>query len=112
MADRGLVVLIAVFTPLALLGIISSPNEYQAMGSGGIDCDGPIEVLLFAVPALVVYLLGLARVMAKAWRNRQTKNVVAATACLVVCAGLMVNIALACGYYLDTEHRMVCGPGL
>lgn len=103
-----LVVLIVVFAPFALLGMISSPNEYQSMGSGGIDCDGPLQVLFFAIPALIVYLPGLASFMAKARRNRRMTNVIATAVCFVVCAGLVINITLACRYYFDAEHREVC----
>ncbi|PPK44459.1 hypothetical protein B0G57_10839 [Trinickia symbiotica] len=101
-------VLIVVFAPLALLGMLSFPNEYEAMGSGGIDCDGPIQVLMCSIPALIIYLVGLACFIGKAWRYRQATNVVAATVCVVVCAALMINVALACRYYFNSEYQSVC----
>lgn len=52
-AIRYCVLLLA--TPLAALAIILPVNNYRAQGISAPDCDGPLQVLLFAVPAVVVY---------------------------------------------------------
>lgn len=51
--------IVAIFLPVALLGLLFSVNEYRDQGIGGtVDCNGPLTVLLFAVPSLVVYAAG------------------------------------------------------
>src|SRR3712207_8121622 len=40
-------------------GLMASANEYRDQGIGGaVDCDGPLTVMLFAAPSLVVYAAG------------------------------------------------------
>ena len=74
--------------PLALLGALSSPNEYEGMGIDALDCDGPLRVYLFAFPALVIYGSGLvASLRYPGWRHR-----LAALLCLIVCLGLVYNL--------------------
>lgn len=41
-------VLAAMF-PVAVLGLVATPNEYRAIGMEAVDCDGPISVLIAAV---------------------------------------------------------------
>jgi hypothetical protein len=51
--------LITLFLPVALLGLMFSVNEYRDQGIGGaVDCNGPLTVMLFVVPSLVVYAAG------------------------------------------------------
>lgn len=51
--------LVIIFLPVALFGLMASVNEYRDQGiSGGVDCDGPYTVLLFVVPSLLVYAAG------------------------------------------------------
>ncbi|WP_338664655.1 hypothetical protein VQH23_05670 [Pararoseomonas sp. SCSIO 73927] len=54
--------------PLALLALLLPANRHRdALGLDTIDCDGPIRVLLLAVPALV---LGTVALLATASRRR------------------------------------------
>nr|KPN27275.1 hypothetical protein KS05_02525 [Rhizobium brockwellii] len=51
-----LVLLLAM--PLAALAVVSPANVYRAQGVAAPDCDGPLQVLIFAVPAILIYDAG------------------------------------------------------
>jgi hypothetical protein len=79
--------------PLALLAALHPPNEYQAtLGINALDCAGPGETYLFALPALAIYGAGLA---VNGWRWRKRLNAVAAVLCLGICAAVVANVARA-----------------
>ncbi len=44
--------------PLAFLSWVIPINEYKSMGISAIDCDGPLGVMIFALPALIISLIG------------------------------------------------------
>jgi hypothetical protein len=103
-----------VAAPFAFLGMLLPSNEYRAMGiAGGVDCDGPFQVLLFAVPALAVYLSGFVFFVRRSWRHRNLRNVMATLVCCAICAGLAANATQAVRDHLGNDHRMICsGAGL
>ena len=79
--------------PLALFAAFHPPNEYRAtLGIDALDCQGPFETYLLAVPALLIYGGGLVA-NARRWRNRW--NAIAALLCLAICAAVAVNVARA-----------------
>lgn len=48
--------IVIIFLPITLFGLMLSVNEYQDQGIGGaVDCNGPLTVMLFLAPSLVVY---------------------------------------------------------
>jgi len=51
-----LVLLLA--TPLAALAVVLPVNVYRAQGIAAPDCDGPLQVLVFALPAVLIYGAG------------------------------------------------------
>lgn len=58
---RGMLVLyppLFAALPVALLAAALPVNSYRAQGIKALDCDGPASVLLFAVPALLIYGAG------------------------------------------------------
>lgn len=65
---------------LVALASMMPLNEYRAMGMDAVDCDGPLRVLLVAVPGLVVCVLGLVC-------NRGQR--VVSAVCALACVGLM-----------------------
>lgn len=75
--------------PAAMLGAVSEANEYRAMGVDALDCDGPLGVLLFAVPAILIY--GAGAVLNARWFRRRRSAVVACL-CALICAPLAINI--------------------
>lgn len=78
--------------PAAMLGAVSEANEYRAMGVEALDCDGPLGVLLFAVPAILIYGAGT---IINACRFRRCRSAVTACLCGLICVPLTVNIGAA-----------------
>jgi len=98
--------------PLALFAALLSPNEYAAQGIvGAIDCDGPIEVMLFAAPACVIYGLGTLGFGAVAVRKRVRWSAVMAVLCSAILLMILPNIVNAYLEHLRLEHMESCGAG-
>ena len=52
-------VIVIICLPIALFGLMLPVNDYEAQGiSGAVDCDGPLAVMLFVAPSMVVYAAG------------------------------------------------------
>lgn len=79
--------------PLALFAASHPPNEYQAtLGINALDCSGPFETYMFAVPALLIYGLG-SILNGLQWRS--WTNAFAALFCLVICIAVIANVSRA-----------------
>jgi len=103
-------ILMLVFMPIALLGMTMSGNEYQEMGiEGAIDCDGVLSVLLFAVPALLIYLTLAILLFRRA--KVETKPLYSwfSGFSAMICLGLIVNIAVVTDSKVDQDYQAVCG---
>lgn len=93
--DRSLLGWTALVLGLPLAGISSvlPPNEYQAaLDIAAIDCDGPMQMLLFAMPAMVLY--GTAWVI-NGFRCRRQRNLMAAFACMLIRIPVGANLVKA-----------------
>ena len=74
---------------VALFGPLLPVDEYRAQGmSGSVDGGGPLIVLLFAAPSLMIYAGG---VVYHAWLPKHRRRLVL-PAMLVLC-GVMVTAA-------------------
>jgi hypothetical protein len=102
--------LITLFLPVALLGLLFSVNEYRDQGIGGaVDCNGPLTVMLFVVPSLVVYAAGaiyyamLLKGVGRSWR---------AVVLMVLCLGMtLASGAKAWAAYQEQirpEYQQTC----
>ena len=83
---RGLLILyltLVAALPVAILATVLPVNVYRAQGIEALDCDGPIGVLFFALPALLVYGVGAILLYRK--RNRRLHRVAALCCLLVFC---------------------------
>lgn len=89
--------------PLALFAIAIPPNEYRAQGIDALDCDGPISVYLFAIPALLVYGIGAAA-NARRYRNRLNLSV------SVICVVLSLLMAASIGRAYEEQALMARDP--
>ncbi|AYG67287.1 MULTISPECIES: hypothetical protein [unclassified Rhizobium] len=92
---RGVLVLylalIAAF-PVALLATVLPVNTYRAQGIEALDCDGPISVLTFALPALLIYGAGAILL----YRKRKRRfHLAASLCCLLVFCTVGWNAAAA-----------------
>ncbi len=84
---------LVLFLPVAFFAALHPPNEYQAtLGLDALDCDGPFETYIFAVPALLIYGVGLF-VNGVRWRVRV--NAVVALLCFAICTAVIVNVLRA-----------------
>lgn len=108
----SVIALLILAAPLAVTALITTPNEYTAMGQSGVDCDGPIGVLIFALPALVAYALGFGIFARSAFPKSVALRSLIAVSCLIICGALGVQTALSI-YELQTDaHQETCGSGL
>ena len=90
--------------PLALLGALLPPNEYEAsLGIRALDCDGPFSVYLFAGPALLIYGTGA---VVNGLRRQRRIDVIVASVCLLICAALLVNLTRAVAH--QREQAAAC----
>ena len=112
-ATLAVSLIVIIFLPITLFGLMLSVNEYQDQGiSGAVDCNGPFTVMLFIVPALVVYAAGAIyyAVLLKGAR----RNLLAATLmvlCVVVVFAAGRKAWAAYSEKSKTEHRETCGEG-
>lgn len=104
--------IVIIFLPVTLFGLMLSVNEYRDQGIGGaVDCNGPLTVMLFIAPSLVVYVAGA---IYYALLFKGVRRILPA-ALMVVCA-LMVFAAgskawAAYSEKIRPEHRETCGKG-
>lgn len=78
-------------TPLAAFAVILPANVYRAQGIAAPDCDGPGQVLIFAVPAVLIYGAGAFLAYRSGRRFHRTVSIL----CLIVALATVPNIAEA-----------------
>lgn len=77
--------------PLAALAVVLPANVYRAQGIAAPDCDGPLQVLIFALPALLIYGAGAFL----AYRSGRRFRRILSLLCLLVALATLPNIAEA-----------------
>ena len=77
--------------PLAALAVVLPANVYRAQGIAAPDCDGPLQVLIFAVPAVLIYGAGALL----AYRAGRRFHRLVSLLCLVIALAAVPNIAEA-----------------
>lgn len=83
---------LAAALPLAVLGATLPPNEFAAQGIDALDCDGLLQVMVFAMPAVAVF--GAGAVINWIGPRRPARRVIAAL-CLLACLPVAVNAGSA-----------------
>ncbi|MGQ2917102.1 MULTISPECIES: hypothetical protein [Rhizobium] len=97
-------VLAAMF-PVAALGVLGTPNEYRAIGIDAVDCDGPISVLIAAVPALAAYAtVGWLFVSG----TKRHRSLMAGGVCGLICLALVWSIGAALLEHRRNTIEMAC----
>ncbi len=92
---RGMLILylaLIAALPVALLAAVYPVNNYRAQGIEALDCDGPMSVLLFALPALLIY--GAGAILLYRSRNRRF-HLAASLFCLLAFCSVGWNAAAA-----------------
>ncbi|ANM12227.1 MULTISPECIES: hypothetical protein [unclassified Rhizobium] len=82
-----LVLLLAL--PLATLAILFPANVYRAQGIAALDCDGPGQVLMLAVPTILIYGAGAHF----AYRAGRRFHRLVFLLCLIIALATVANIA-------------------
>lgn len=99
---------LVLFLPLAFVGLVALPNEYESWGGGGVDCDGPAAIMLAAWPTAIVYgLAGLVFIL-RAFRRRSWGAGVGALLCVLLVFGLTNNIRAAAREAAEPSYREIC----
>jgi hypothetical protein len=108
-ATSAVSVIVIIFLPITLFGLILPIDDYQAQGIiGPVDCDGPLAVMLFVGPSLAVYAAG-AVYYAVLLKGQRRSMLVILCVVMVVAAG-----AKAWAVYREQirpEHQRACGEG-
>ena len=98
--------------PFALLAALLLPNEYLAQGiEGAVDCDGPLGVMLFAIPSYVIYGAGVVSFGIIAARNKNWFYGITALLCLMVIIIISPNVRKAYHEHSSSLHQEICGEG-
>jgi hypothetical protein len=96
--------IVTLFLPVALFSLMASVNKYRDQGiDGGVDCDGPLSAMLFAVPSMLVYAAGA---VYYAVRLKCARRILPAALLLVLCLGM----ALATGRKVLAAYREQIRP--
>ena len=113
LATRIVTLIVVIFLPIALFGLMASVNEYRDQGiSGAVDCNGPPTVMLFIAPSLFVYAAGAAYygLLLKSGR-RSLMTAVLMTLCVVMMLASGKKSWAAYSEQRRPEHRESCGEG-
>lgn len=89
--------------PVAVLGVVTTPNEYRAIGIEAADCDGPISVLIPAVPALAAYAF-----IGWLFLSGAKRSLISGSICVLVSLALIWNIGAALLEYRRNAVEMAC----
>ena len=106
-------VIVIIFLPITLFALMASVNEYQDQGiSGAVDCNGPYTVMLFIVPALIIYAAGAVfyAMLLKAV-GRSLLAAVLLILCLVIVIAAGRKAWSAYREKIRPEHQETCGEG-
>lgn len=104
---------VIIFLPVALFGLVASVNEYRDQGLGGVaDCDGPLTAMLFVAPSLAVYAAGAVYygLLLRGARRSLTAALLLAL-CVLMTLTAGAKAWAAYGEKNSPEHREACGEG-
>ncbi|HKP36826.1 MAG TPA: hypothetical protein VJT71_08200 [Pyrinomonadaceae bacterium] len=108
-ATSGVSVILLIFLPITLVGLLLPVNDYADQGLSSLaECDGPATVMLLVGPSLAVYAAG--SIYYAVFLRGQKRAVL-----LVLCAVMMLAAGgKAWAAYRETTrpvHRSHCGGG-
>lgn len=108
-ATTAVSVIVLIFLPIALFGLLMPINEYEFEGLSGVaDCDGPLGTMLFIGPSLAVYAAG-AIYYAVVLNGR--RRVVLSVLCAVMLVAVAGKAFAAYREKSSPKHRSHCGEG-
>jgi hypothetical protein len=100
-------IIVVIFLPVVVMGLILPINDYRAQGMSGVaDCDGPLAVMLFIAPSLIVYAGGAAY-YALLLKGQSRSVLVFLCVMMVLAAGAKTWAVLR--EQRSPEHQSTCG---
>lgn len=109
-----IVAVITVFSPAAFLAAFISPNEYVAQGiTGAVDCNGPISIMIFAIPSYLIYGSGFIGFLMTYFNKNEKSSLVISIVCFVFVLSITPDTLAAIKEHKknETEHLSTCGKG-
>lgn len=94
MKNKVLVLLI-LSLPLAFMSVLLSSNEYVTQGITAVDCDGPIGVMIFAIPTYFIYGIGGIIYAKRYLKDKKMFNVMIVVFCIFIMVAITPNILKA-----------------
>ncbi len=113
LAVSAVSLIVIIFLPITLSGLVASVNEYRDQGiSGAVDCNGPLTVMLFIAPSLVVYAGGaIYYAVHLKGAGRSLLMAVLMALCVVMVLAVGVKAWAAYSEKIRPEHLETCGEG-
>ncbi|PHS30498.1 MAG: hypothetical protein COA92_09735 [Sulfurovum sp.] len=111
---RLLLTALVLFLPVAWFAVILPPNEYLAQGiESAVDCDGPIGVMVFAIPSYIVYGMGIFSFISIYLETRNTNYLLVVFICCSILAAVTPNVLAAISQHDINALKYVdtCGKG-
>ena len=99
-------VILVLCLPIALMAIITPANEYLAQGIDAVDCDGPLSVFIFAIPAYFLYGLGFLFFIIGYARNSLQTYLALTLLCGLVVLAITPNTIVA---FNEQDKLSLCG---
>ncbi|MEH6445740.1 MAG: hypothetical protein V7784_17740 [Oceanospirillaceae bacterium] len=110
--SKLLITIFVLFLPIALMAFTALPNEYAAQGIiSAVDCDGPISVIIFAIPSYLVYGFLLVRFTLLAFTQSTLGYLSLIICCCFIVLIITPNVSAAFQERNKTAHLKVCGEG-
>ena len=106
-----LITFLFLFFPIAFLSSLLPANEYLAQGLVALDCDGPIAIMLFAIPSYIVYGLGAVVFTVRNFKTKKRLNIVMVTVCCLIVSAITPNVIAAIAQHNINANAERCGNG-
>ena len=96
------------------MAMVLPSNEYAALGIvGAVDCDGPLAVMLLAIPSYCVYGGGLIAQLFVYFNTKKEVYLSIFLFCFIIIAALTPNVIDAINEHSknESEYFITCGKG-
>lgn len=105
---------LVLFLPMALFAMLLSPNAYLAQGmESAVDCDGPLKVMICAIPSYIVYAIGIFAFISIYLETRNTNYLLVALVSCSILVAITPNTLAAINQHNINQSKHVdsCGKG-
>lgn len=109
-----LILFLILFFPIALLAIFTLPNEYASLAlESAVDCDGPITVMIYAIPSYLLYGSSLIIFTLYTFKSKKWGYLSIVVFCGIVVSAITPNVITAITFHEinKTENMTKCQKG-